>query len=478
MIKKCCFLFFTVALFPTITLAADIYVDSTLASDCAGNYSIVSHDCSGSDGVAYNTIQEAETASRVDDIILLRGGTYNESVIFKDVVNRGTSWDNPITYRPYNNEKVILKYPEPCATTWNDDACSQIFQFYDYLPYHDPADYLIFEDFEFDGDMDINAATESYLPESAHNAHFGVGNSSADVPSSEIHVKVINCKFHAFAHAGLKGNIAFFIRNTEFYDIGLSRFDHGIYSTAGNLDARYNYFHDIAGHGLQRFGVQTGYTVDIGYNVFRNCGTIGDWDRGGVVSSSTDTKIFNNIFDGGNLGVLMYAGSLGKMSNWEVKNNIFINNIFSDIHVTSNNNYDGTENNVFTNNIYGSTYACKIYVLGETVFTCSNYSGIADFDDVPPNSTTLPTFITAAPADWNEYSQSYASSGVNTGADLGTGYEYGLSSSDTIWPPTVIDQGLYGTGWEIGPFVYIGYKRPSLGGILPTVNGKIPALAQ
>lgn len=460
-------IYFLVIFSSSQALGNMIYVDNQLTSDCLGSsYSIDKRDCSGSDGVAYNTIQEAETASRVDDIILLRGGTYNESVIFKDVVNRGTSWDNPITYRPYNNEKVILKYPEPCATTWNDDACSQIFQFYDNVEYHPPADYLIFENFEFDGDMDINAATEAYLPESAHNAHFGVGNSSADVPSSEIHVKVINCKFHAFAHAGLKGNIAFSIRNTEFYDIGLSRFDHGIYSTAGNLDARYNYFHDIAGHGLQRFGVQTGYTVDIGYNVFRNCGTIGDWDRGGVVSSSTDTKIFNNIFDGGNLGVLMYAGSLGKMSNWEVKNNIFINNIFSDIHVTSNNNYDGTENNVFTNNIYGSTYACKIYVLGETVFTCSNYSGIADFDDIPPNINKRPDSSDSADSisSFDGYVQIAGSPGIDTGVSLGDEFKMALDPCDHSWPPSILDQNAYGSGWEIGPFVF----RPD--GCSPVIN--------
>ena len=41
-------------------IAANIYVDKTLSANCtSGNYSTQSRTCSGSDGKAYTTIQQA-----------------------------------------------------------------------------------------------------------------------------------------------------------------------------------------------------------------------------------------------------------------------------------------------------------------------------------------------------------------------------------------------------------------------------------
>ncbi|RME61595.1 MAG: DUF4215 domain-containing protein [Candidatus Dadabacteria bacterium] len=54
-----------------------IYVDATLTQDCiSDNYSVSQRDCSGSDGNAYNTIQEAVTNAITGDTIIIRPGTY------------------------------------------------------------------------------------------------------------------------------------------------------------------------------------------------------------------------------------------------------------------------------------------------------------------------------------------------------------------------------------------------------------------
>ncbi len=77
---KCVFLYFFIFLnlFAVNSIwAADIYVDQTLSIDCTnGNYSISSRNCSGSDGDAYNIVQEALDNMNGGDDIYLRGGTY------------------------------------------------------------------------------------------------------------------------------------------------------------------------------------------------------------------------------------------------------------------------------------------------------------------------------------------------------------------------------------------------------------------
>lgn len=61
---------------PNIAWSANIYVDTTLASSCSGDYSISSRNCTGSDGFAYLTVQDAIDNMSGGDDIFLRGGTY------------------------------------------------------------------------------------------------------------------------------------------------------------------------------------------------------------------------------------------------------------------------------------------------------------------------------------------------------------------------------------------------------------------
>lgn len=57
--------------------SAVIYVDNVLSNNCtAGNYSISNRSCSGSDGNAWRSIQEAINAMTPGDTIYMRGGTY------------------------------------------------------------------------------------------------------------------------------------------------------------------------------------------------------------------------------------------------------------------------------------------------------------------------------------------------------------------------------------------------------------------
>jgi len=108
----------TGVLFPIRAGAETIYVDNQLTNDCKGKYSIANRDCSGSDGDAYDTPQEAADVVNPGDIVYFRGGTYYRHDNLTDwatVLNiqKSGASDNPITFKNYNNEKVILSGMRP-----------------------------------------------------------------------------------------------------------------------------------------------------------------------------------------------------------------------------------------------------------------------------------------------------------------------------------------------------------------------------
>jgi parallel beta-helix repeat protein len=91
----------------------NIYVDNMLTSDCvSGDYSIQYRDCSGTDGDAYNRITEAADVAGVGDTVLIRSGTYG---ITAPGSGMNVLWPkhsgtvaNPVTFKPYNNEVVVI----------------------------------------------------------------------------------------------------------------------------------------------------------------------------------------------------------------------------------------------------------------------------------------------------------------------------------------------------------------------------------
>ena len=111
-------IFILTLFFASISLGREIFVDNQLADDCIGNYSIANRDCSGSDGDAYNTPQEAADIVNPGDIVYFRAGTYYEHEDLLDatpvmaVLRSGTS-GSPITFMNYNNEEVVLSAMRP-----------------------------------------------------------------------------------------------------------------------------------------------------------------------------------------------------------------------------------------------------------------------------------------------------------------------------------------------------------------------------
>lgn len=96
----------------TIIQGDNIYVDQQLAQNCTGSYSIANRDCSGADGDAYTTPQQAADATGPGDTVYFREGTYTNpnTAARYPVLHILTSGDEnaPITYMNYLDEEVIL----------------------------------------------------------------------------------------------------------------------------------------------------------------------------------------------------------------------------------------------------------------------------------------------------------------------------------------------------------------------------------
>ena len=91
--------------------ASVVYVDKVLDTNCTtGNYSIQNRNCGGSDGNAYTTVQAALNKMSTGDIVMMRGGTYQEGEITIPPAKNGTSWTegNYNTLKSYPGEWAII----------------------------------------------------------------------------------------------------------------------------------------------------------------------------------------------------------------------------------------------------------------------------------------------------------------------------------------------------------------------------------
>ena len=94
--------------------ARNIYVDNTLGSDITnGTYSIDNRNNSGSDGDAYQLVQDAVNAMDGGDDIFIRGGVYREGLIKIPLSKNGTE-GNWSSLQSYTNEWAILDGNHEC----------------------------------------------------------------------------------------------------------------------------------------------------------------------------------------------------------------------------------------------------------------------------------------------------------------------------------------------------------------------------
>ncbi|MCI5142653.1 MAG: hypothetical protein D3909_13220, partial [Candidatus Electrothrix sp. ATG1] len=106
-----------------------IFVDQQLTSACLGGYSISDRNCTGSDGHAYSTINEAmqDIEDGAGGVIVIRGGIYGEEV----TINRSGNQDAYLVIKAYPGESPIIDGGGSLpSTSYHDGLVSAAFRSY------------------------------------------------------------------------------------------------------------------------------------------------------------------------------------------------------------------------------------------------------------------------------------------------------------------------------------------------------------
>ncbi len=266
--------------------ADTIYVDGQLSGDCNGTYSITNRNCSGSDGNAYNTLQEAANVATAGDTILIRAGTYNQQL---RPANSGTV-AGYITFRSYGSETVTISLGSDIAIDISD------------------RNYIILDGLTVDESRWLEAV----------NAHYNI---------------VQNCTFSNSWATGTTGNVRFI---SSTYNRILNNV---IYEGNDNLlliDSEHNL---VQGNSITE-GAHSLWGIRCGdYNVIRNnyfynsqqkIGEVYDCgeDTSAVPNSFDSTK--HNLIEGNEFGKssTYYATTGGNGIQYAGQNGIIRKNVF------------------------------------------------------------------------------------------------------------------------------------------------------
>ena len=87
----------------------EIYVDQLLPNVCLHKYSIVKRNCTGTDGTAYTSIQNAVDKLQASDTLLIRQGIYREQVALSSKI---FTKETAITISAYRDEFVVINAAE------------------------------------------------------------------------------------------------------------------------------------------------------------------------------------------------------------------------------------------------------------------------------------------------------------------------------------------------------------------------------
>ena len=334
-----------VCLFYSNSYAANIYVDMTLSTNITnGTYSVLRRNNTGTDGKAYRTIQSALNAMSKGDVVIMRGGTYREGAIIIPRSVNGTAWSA-------GNYNTLKSYPGEWAVLDGQNN----------LPAGDETAVLGYARYEKDGTQDLkywrferfeikNGRTSDggaayglwanggpfwvrYLYIHDNNAS-GPGNNPSGLTGMVWHDSVVEyswfkdngCGYnphHNCTHIGIHSDY-----NDNY--IAANGFPGDIHHTQRNV-FRYNVFEGATATAIKYKNEQllTGRTPgqadysdtykdrgdDIHHNIF-----LGSLDSG-IIGRQDFLQIYNNIFDGCNIGILAQEEDVPTLYKQVIYNN-------------------------------------------------------------------------------------------------------------------------------------------------------------
>lgn len=192
------------------------------------------------------------------------------------------------------------------------------------------------------------------------------------------------------------------------------------------------------------------------------------WSYSGSGIPISYNKIYNNTVYNEDSGIAVVGSGSGTSNNVvgnDIENNIVASSARA-LETANGGENDGTmgSGNVYQYNDFGPAASQFIQWGNGTYFSAySNWESSYCGSTGCSHSVESTPFFTSTSA--NNFTLQSGSPTINAGLNLGSSYEYGLDPAST-WPSSVttLNQNNYGSGWEVGAFVYDG----SSGG--PTVH--------
>ncbi len=318
--------------------AATLYVDNQLSGDCQETYSIANRDCSGADGDAYDTIEEAANIAVAGDIVLIRTGSYSEPLM---PANSGAVGDY-ITFKNYANELVVIVTGSSMAIDISD------------------RDYIIIEG--------LNINDSRWLE--ARNSHHNIirNNSFARTPATGTtgNVRFISSSYNQILYNAIQeGKDNLLLIDSERNVVEGNTITESRHSIWGIRCGDYNIIRNNFFSNTQQ---KIGEVYDCGEdtsavpnsfdstkhnlierNVFAGTGGDDSISGGnGIQYSGQDGIVRRNVFYSNNVGLGMQVYSDEALYNTEnrVYHNTFYDNSCAGVSLR-----DGQEGNIFKNNI-------------------------------------------------------------------------------------------------------------------------------
>ena len=200
--------------------------------------------------------------------------------------------------------------------------------------------------------------------------------------------------------------------------------------------------------------------------------------------NSSGNLIANNTIYGGWWGISngneSNASDTGQSNNNVFRNNIVMGATNYDLYAYQGGDNDGIQGsgNVYDHNAFG--VAGPTLAWWETTGAISTYSTLnTAYGSNMSNVQSNPIFISSST---DNFAIASSSPTIDAGMNLGTNYDMGLDPAST-WPSNIIldNQNSYGSGWDIGAYVYTQTSTPSIAMTTPaassTVSGTISVTA-
>lgn len=300
----------------------------------------------GTMAMPFKTIYKATSILNSGDTLIIRGGTYNESIYISDKNGNDTSW---INIKSYPGEKVILD-----GQNSFDPGTTQAFTLY-------KSSYI-----HFDG-IEIKNYTSAGIY----------------ITSGDSHINITNMIIHDLdgqenTGAGVEGILGegasyCTVRGNEIYNVGLKLNkpkDHGIYIGYGvsNWTIDSNRIHDNSGAGVQMYGDP----------------------NGGSYSTVSNNLLYNNHA----YGLVVSSNATGN----NIEGNIMYNNGTSDVYMM-----ESASGNSFTDNIFGSSYSIYNIIMADTGSFSNSFNNNSYYKS---NGYVVCRYDTAIKFNtWKSYSQ-------------------------------------------------------------------------